>query len=55
VVIGRSAPITGAFETMKQRKTLLTATGRAFAFLLLNLCLLPVIWLLVDAMIGGAQ
>jgi hypothetical protein len=40
---------------MKQRNTLLATTGRAFAFLLLNLCLLPVIWLLVDAMIGGAQ
>jgi hypothetical protein len=56
VVIGRSAPINGAFETMKQqRNALLTATGRLFAFLLLNLLLLPIVWLLVDAMIGGAR
>jgi hypothetical protein len=36
---------------MKTRSKLL----RALAFLALNLLLLPVIWLLADALIGGAQ
>jgi hypothetical protein len=40
---------------MKQQRNIPNAIWRALAFLGLHLLLLPVIWLLVDAMIGGAQ
>ncbi len=43
--------IVAGSQIMKTRSKLL----RALAFLALNLLLLPVIWLLADALIGGAN
>lgn len=37
---------------MKQQRTIL---GEALAFLILNAILVPIVWLLVDAIMGGAM
>jgi len=39
-------------SSMKQQRTTL---GKALAFLILNAILVPIVWLLVDAIIGGAM